>query len=177
MRYCPHFTNGNVKGFHQFAALESGKIKHLRALTILHSFRKSQSSSTDMLSFLCIQQRSTCQEKGKNPDTTLLYTLYPWVSLPYEHNAVLCLARFPQLAEVPWTSSPALQGITCCLQKIIAHKRGEDTLHPWSRLLLKLLSSTGTSINPWLGRRASYFITEGIRLPEHSLYLINLCWF
>lgn len=148
MRYCPHFTNGNVKGFHRFVALESGKIKHLRALTILHSFRKSQSSSTDMLLFLCIQQRSTCQEKGKNPNTTLLYTLYPWVSLSYEHDAVLGLARFPQLTEVPWTSSPALQGITCCLQKIITHKRGEDTLHPWSRLLLKLLSSTGTSIDP-----------------------------
>lgn len=148
MRYCPHFTNGNVKGFHRFVALESGKIKHLRALTILHSFRKSQSSSTDTLLFLCIQQRSTCQEKDRNPDTTLLYTLYPWVSLSYKHDAMLGLARFPQLTKVPWTSSPVLHGITCCLQKIITHKRGEDTLHPWSRLLLKLLSSTGTSIDP-----------------------------
>lgn len=129
-----------------------------------------------MLLFPCIQQRSTCQEKDKNPNITLLHTPCPWVPPSYKHNATLTSARFSQLAEVPRTGSPVLQGITCSLQESIAHKHGEDTLHPWSRLLLKMLSSTGTSLDPWLSRRASYFTTVDMRLPEHSLYLINLCW-
>lgn len=100
MRYCPHFTNGNVKGFHRFVALESGKIKHLRALTILHSFRKSQSSSTDML-FISVHP-TTKYLPGKGQEPRHHAALHP-ISMGFSVLQARCHAG---LGQVP----PAHQG-------------------------------------------------------------------